>query len=100
MKYIKTLLLLVAFTVGLHATDLNQTQICQPFNDGIQTRIDGSKIKFINHSYLFNNPDNLLDGFQVKNNNSDLSCRDVNGSSDEECQSSNALGVSLPTIAL
>ena len=100
MKYIQKLLLLATFIIGVNATELNPTQICQPFNDGIQTRVDGSKIKFINHSYLFNNPDNLLDGFQVKNNNSDLSCRDVNGSSDEECQSSNALGVSLPTIAL
>ena len=94
----KVLWLLTILLVSLNATE--QIQLCQAFDDGIQTRTDGSKIKFINHSYLFNNPDNLLDGFQVKNDNSDLSCRDVNGSSDEECQSSNALGVSLPTIAL
>jgi len=49
----KVLWLLITSIVALNATDLNQTQVCQA-KDGIQTRTDSSKIKFIN------NPDNKL----------------------------------------
>jgi len=90
--------LMVSLTISINALDLNQTQLCQAFGDGIQTRTSSSKIKFINHSYLFNNPDNLLDGELVVNINSNLSCRDVNNSTDEACQSSNSLGYSFGDI--
>lgn len=43
---------------------------------------------------------NATNGFQVINQNSNLSCRDVNGTTDEVCQSSNALGRSLPLLSL
>jgi len=96
----KVLWLLIISIVSLNATELNQSQVCQAFDDGIQTRTDSSKIKFINKSRLFNNPDNKLNGFQVIKHNSNLSCRDVNGTTDEVCQSSNTLGVSLPIASV
>jgi len=97
-RYMILCCLWIFFTLSINANDLNQSQLCQPFNDGIQTQSNSSKIKFINHSYLFNNMDNLLDGSEVINNNSNLSCRDINNSTDEDCQSSNSLGYSLGAI--
>jgi len=61
----KVLWLLITSIVALNATDLNQTQVCQA-KDGIQTRTDSSKIKFIN------NPDNKL-----KANNSSSKTRTI-----------------------
>ena len=94
----KVLWLLIISLVTLNATE--QNQLCQAFEDGIQTRTNSSEIKFINNSYLFSNPNNSLNGFKVINQNSNLSCRDVNGTTDEPCQSSNALGMSLSLISL
>jgi|GEM_PF-1262134 len=91
--------MVITFIISINAVDLNQTQLCQSFGDGIQTRTNNSKIKFINHSYLFNNPDNILDGEDVINSNSNLSCRDINNSTDEACQSSNTLGYSIGSIS-
>jgi len=96
----KVLWVLIISIISLNATELTQPQVCEAFNDGIQTRTDSSKIKFINNSRLFNNPDNKLNGFQVIKHNSNLSCRDVNGTTDKICQSSNALGMSLPLMSL
>jgi len=101
MNLLKKLMwILILSIVSLNAIEQTQPQLCQAFDDGIQTRTNGSKIKFINNSYLFNNPNNRLNGFQVINKNSNLSCRDVNGTTDEVCQSSNTLGTSLPLISL
>jgi len=92
--------LLILSIVSLNAIEQTQSQLCQAFDDGIQTRTNGSKIKFINNSYLFNNPNNRLNGFQVINQNSNLSCRDVNGTTDEVCQSSNAESAKVVNFGL
>ena len=61
---------------------------------------DNSQIKFINKSYLFNNPDNLLDSFKVKQNNSKRSCRDMEDETNKRCKKSGDLGKSYREITL
>jgi len=78
---------------------------CDTFSDGLQTRGDDSTVNFSGGSAkLYNNPDSTLNTYNTPVNGgsgNDLTCVDnINGDSDQSCQTSNAGAATIEEITL
>ena len=81
------------------------TATCNTFADGLQTRGDNSSVDFSEGSAkLYNNPDSTLNTYSTPVNGgsgNDLTCVDnINGDSDQSCQSSNSGATTIEEITL